>query len=91
MSSCNNLTEEDKDEIRVMFEKIDENKDGKITVEEMQKGLSAAGQEFSIKQVKKMIKKAGGKKTENFLEWEKFLELMSPYIRNVTSISIDNR
>ena len=58
MASEINLSAEDLARIRSQFSSLDQNGDGILTVAEMRKSLSAAGQDYTVKDVQRMVKKA---------------------------------
>ena len=70
-----NLSEKDVNKIRSMFQSMDKNGDGVITVSEMRQALNAAGQDYTLKDVQKLVKKAD-KNGDGRVAWEEFLELM---------------
>ena len=69
------MTEMDVDKFRSMFQSMDKNGDGLLTVSEMRKALSAAGQDYTLKDIQKMVKKAD-KNGDGRVAWEEFLDMM---------------
>ena len=80
MASEINLSAEDLARIRSQFSSLDQNGDGILTVAEMRKSLSAAGQDYTVKDVQRMVKKAD-KNGDGQVEWEEFCHLMADYIQ----------
>ena len=83
MSSQFTLSDEDINRIRAQFRTLDQNGDGSITVTEMRQALSAAGQDYTVKDVQKMVNKAD-KNGDGRVVWEEFLELMAEHIQKET-------
>ena len=72
------VSEPDMLRIKSQFLKLDQNGDGMITMEEMRKALNAAGQDYTLKDVQKLVKKAD-KNGDGRVVWEEFLNMMSEY------------
>jgi len=60
-----------------MFENMDQSKDGLVTIAEMRKALNNAGQDYTTKDIQRLIKKVD-KNGDGRLAWEEFLEMMKP-------------
>ena len=72
------VSEPDMQRIKSQFLKLDQNGDGMITIEEMRKALNAAGQDYTLKEVQKLVKKAD-KNGDGRVVWEEFFTMMSEY------------
>eukprot|EP00092_Neocalanus_flemingeri_P010123 GFUD01010908.1.p1 GENE.GFUD01010908.1~~GFUD01010908.1.p1 ORF type:complete len:163 (-),score=68.58 GFUD01010908.1:63-551(-) len=79
MASKITLGDEDVSRIRAQFQTLDLNGDGTITVTEMRKALSDAGQDYTMKDVQRMVKKAD-KNGDGQVAWEEFLEMMAEHL-----------
>merc|ERR1711936_157923 len=73
-----NLSDEDVAQIKAQFSTLDQNGDGMITVAEMRQALNKAGQDYTVKDVQKMVKKAD-KNGDGRVVWQEFLELMAEH------------
>ena len=71
-----NLSEEDIGRILTIFQSIDKNSDGEITVAELRQALISAGQDYTLKDVQKIVKKVD-RNGDGRVAWEEFLALMS--------------
>jgi Ca2+-binding EF-hand superfamily protein len=70
------LTDE---KIKEIFDEIDDDKNGTLEPDELQKALKKAGKEITGDEVKEMIKKskAEGKEAEAFVTFDEFKKIMS--------------
>eukprot|EP00092_Neocalanus_flemingeri_P016037 GFUD01017357.1.p1 GENE.GFUD01017357.1~~GFUD01017357.1.p1 ORF type:complete len:167 (+),score=64.83 GFUD01017357.1:67-567(+) len=82
MQSQLNLNDEDVNRIRAQFQTLDKNGDGILTVSEMRQTLNAAGKDYTLKDVQKMVKKAD-KNGDGRVVWEEFLELMAEQMQKI--------
>ena len=83
MPSQYTLSDEALSGIRAQFQTLDQNGDGMITVAEMRQALSAAGQDYTLKDVQRMVKKAD-KNGDGRMVWEEFLGLMAEHFQKET-------
>eukprot|EP00091_Calanus_sinicus_P023355 TRINITY_DN7843_c0_g1_i1.p1 TRINITY_DN7843_c0_g1~~TRINITY_DN7843_c0_g1_i1.p1 ORF type:complete len:118 (-),score=34.78 TRINITY_DN7843_c0_g1_i1:347-700(-) len=83
MPSTVNLSDADLKRIKAQFVTLDQNGDGMITIAEMRKALSAAGQDYTLKDVQKMVKKAD-KNGDGRVVWEEFLDMMTEHFQKET-------
>ena len=83
MPSTINLSDEDVARIKSQFRTLDQNGDGMITIAEMRKALSAAGQDYTLKDVQKMVKTAD-KNGDGRVVWEEFLDMMTEHFQKET-------
>ena len=80
MASNITVSEEDVAKIRAQFNTLDQNNDGMVTVQEMRKALKDAGQDYTMKDIQQMMKKAD-KNGDGRVVWDEFLELMANHIQ----------
>ena len=78
------LSEEDRKRIKAQFLTLDQNGDGMITIAEMRKALNAAGQDYTLKDVQKMVK-AADKNGDGRVVWEEFLDMMTEHYQKDTA------
>ena len=83
MPSTINLSDADLKRIKAQFVTLDQNGDGMITIAEMRKALSAAGQDYTLKDVQKMVKRAD-KNGDGRVVWEEFLDMMTEHFQKET-------
>ena len=69
------MTEVDINTLRSIFQSLDSNKDGIITICEFKHYLSSVGQDFVMKEFQAMVKKAD-KDGDGKINFEEFLEMM---------------
>ena len=80
-----NLSEEDFGRILTIFQSIDKNSDGEITVAELRQALISAGQDYTLKDVQKIVKKVD-RNGDGRVAWEEFLALMSKKKESVKKV-----
>merc|ERR1712215_232852 len=79
-----NLTEEDVAQIKAQFSTLDQNGDGMITVAEVRQALNKAGQDYTVKDVQKRVKKAD-RNGDGRVVWQEFLEMMGEHFHKSAS------
>ena len=88
MPSTINLSDAELKRIKAQFVTLDQNGDGMITIAETRKVLSAAGQDYTLKDVQKMVKRAN-KNGDGRVVWEEFLDMMNEHFQKETGKYVD--
>merc|ERR1719192_1055646 len=80
MWECSGLTEEQYNQFRAQFLSLDQNKDGLITVEEVQQVMAGAGLVCRLEEINRMMETCDRNK-DGHCSWSEYLGLMLILLR----------